>query len=78
MAVLQVRVDDELKNQAAEILDAVGIDLSTAVRMFLRKVILERGIPFDTRIDEVTLRARTTPTDIFPAAHTVRSRTKPT
>ena len=56
MAVLQVRVDDELKNQAAEILDAVGIDLSTAVRMFLRKVILERGIPFDTRIDEVTLR----------------------
>ncbi len=56
MAVLQVRVDDDLKNQSAEILDALGIDLSTAVRMFLKKVVLERGIPFDTRIDETTLK----------------------
>ena len=56
MSVLQVRVDEELKNQAAEILDAIGIDLSTAVRMFLKKVIIERGIPFDTRIDDITLK----------------------
>lgn len=56
MAVLQVRVDDELKTQASEILDAIGVDLSTAVRMFLKKVIIERGIPFDTRIDDVTLK----------------------
>lgn len=56
MAVLQVRVEDDLKNQSAEILDALGIDLSTAVRMFLKKVVLERGIPFDTRIDETTLK----------------------
>ena len=56
MAVLQVRVDEELKNQAAEILDAIGVDLSTAVRMFLKKVIIERGIPFDTRIDESSLK----------------------
>ena len=55
MSVLQVRVDEELKNQAAEILDAIGIDLSTAVRMFLKKVIIERDIPFDTRIDESSL-----------------------
>ena len=56
MSVLQVRIDEELKNQAAEILDAIGIDLSTAVRMFLKKVIIERGIPFDTRIDESSLK----------------------
>ena len=56
MAVLQVRVDDELKAQASEILDAIGVDLSTAVRMFLKKVIIERGIPFDTRIDESSLK----------------------
>ena len=56
MSVLQVRVDEELKNQAAEILDTIGIDLSTAVRMFLKKVIIERGIPFDTRIDDITLK----------------------
>ena len=56
MGALQVRVDDELKNQASEILDKLGIDLSTAVRMFLKKVILEGGIPFETKIDESSLK----------------------
>jgi len=55
MGVLQVRVDDELKNQSSEILNKLGIDLSTAVRMFLKKVILEGGIPFNAKIDESSL-----------------------
>ena len=57
MAVLQVRVDDDLKNQAAELLEKEGLDLSTAVRMFLKKVILHNGFPFDKGIDESTLKA---------------------
>ncbi len=56
MGVLQVRIDEDLKLQATEILDALGLDLSTAVRMFLKKVILERGLPFDSKIDETTLK----------------------
>ena len=56
MAVLQVRVDDDLKNQASMIFDGLGIDLSTAIRMFLKKVILENGLPFDTKFDDVTLK----------------------
>ena len=47
MAVLQVRVDDELKKQASELLEKEGLDLSTAVRMFLKKVVLQRCYPFD-------------------------------
>ena len=57
VAVLQVRVDEELKNQAAEILKEEGLDLSTAVRMFLKRVILERGFPFNKGIDEDSLKA---------------------
>ena len=57
MAVLQVRVDDDLKNQAAELLEKEGLDLSTAVRMFLKKVILHNGFPFDRGIDETALKA---------------------
>ena len=57
MGVLQVRVDDELKNQAAELLEKEGLDLSTAVRMFLKKVVLEEGFPFNKGIDESALRA---------------------
>ena len=57
MALLQVRVDNELKNQAAAIYDALGIDLSTAIRMFLKKSVASGGIPFETKIDDVTLNA---------------------
>ena len=52
MAVLQVRVDDELKNQASAIFNELGMDLSTAIRMFLKKSVSERGIPFETTLDE--------------------------
>ena len=55
MALLQIRVDEELKNQANAIYNELGIDLSTAVRMFLKKSVLEGGIPFDTKVDPLTL-----------------------
>lgn len=45
-SVLQVRVDDELRNQAAAIYEDLGIDISTAVRMFLKRSVLQKGIPF--------------------------------
>ena len=57
MAVLQVRIDDELKRQATEIYDELGLDLSTAVRMFLKRYVLVKGIPFGTTVDESTLKA---------------------
>lgn len=57
MTVLQVRVDEELKNQAGAVYSELGMDLSTAIRMFLKRSVLVGGIPFDTKIDETTLKA---------------------
>lgn len=57
MAVLQVRIEDDLKDQASAIYNELGIDLSTAVRMFLKKSILVGGIPFETKIAEPTRKA---------------------
>ena len=51
MALLQIRVDDELKKQASLIFNEIGIDLSTAVRMFLKRSVQEGGLPFGTKID---------------------------
>ncbi len=45
--LVQVRIDDELKNQATAVYDALGIDLSTAVRMFLKRSVMVNGVPFD-------------------------------
>ena len=45
-SLLQVRVEDSLKDEAAQVFEKLGIDTSTAVRMFLKRVIMENGIPF--------------------------------
>ena len=57
MALLQVRIDEELKNQATAIYNEIGIDISTAIRMFLKKSVQEGGLPFDPRISPATLTA---------------------
>lgn len=57
MALLQIRVEDSVKQEAGAIYKALGIDLSTAVRMFLIKSIIERGFPFENKLDESALRA---------------------
>ena len=48
--IIQVRVDRELKEQAAEVFDELGIDVPTAVRMFLKTVVREQGLPFGTSV----------------------------
>jgi len=47
--MLQIRIDDELKNQATTVFESLGMDISTAVRIFLKKSVAVNGIPFDVR-----------------------------
>ena len=41
------RVEPEIKEQAESILDQLGIPMSNAVGMFLRQIVIHRGIPFE-------------------------------
>lgn len=50
--VVQVRVDEELRAEAASIFEQLGFDLPTAVRMFLAKVAQERALPFSLALPE--------------------------
>ena len=43
---IHVRVDDDIKKQAQEIFNDMGLDISTAINMFIRQVIINRGFPF--------------------------------
>lgn len=45
-SLLQVRIEDSLKDEAAQVFERLGIDTSTAVRMFLKRAVMENGIPF--------------------------------
>lgn len=44
------RVEPEVKEQAEQILDQLGIPMSNAVGMFLRQVVLQGGLPFEVKL----------------------------
>lgn len=43
-------VEPEVKEQAEQVLNRLGIPMSNAVGMFLRQVVLQRGIPFEMKL----------------------------
>jgi len=48
-STLQIRIDDKLKEQAIALFDRLGLDLPTAVRIFLKKAVAENGVPFELK-----------------------------
>lgn len=48
---LNIRTDKEIKKQAEEIYSKLGLNMSTAVNLFLRASIRENGIPFDLKLN---------------------------
>ena len=48
----QIRIDEVTKKQAVELLEGLGLNLSDAVNMFLKQVVLRGGIPFDVKYPE--------------------------
>ncbi|HSW35022.1 MAG TPA: type II toxin-antitoxin system RelB/DinJ family antitoxin [Candidatus Limnocylindrales bacterium] len=49
---LNIRVDEELKRQAEAIYSELGLNMSTAMNMFLRYSVRYGGIPFELRIEK--------------------------
>lgn len=47
---LYIRLEPELKEQVELVLGQLGIPVSNAVNMFLKQVVLQRGIPFDIKL----------------------------
>ena len=50
MAVINIRVNDEVKKEAETIFKALGLNMSVAMNVFLKKCINENGIPFDLKV----------------------------
>ena len=46
------RVEPEIKEQAEQVLNLLGIPMSNAIGLFLRQVIMQRGIPFDMKLPD--------------------------
>lgn len=46
MTTIQIRIDEKTKTSAKRILDRLGVDMSTAIKAYLKQISLHKGIPF--------------------------------
>ncbi len=51
-ANLYARIEPDVKEQAENILSALGIPASNAINMFYKQIILQKGLPFDVKIPD--------------------------
>lgn len=56
-SMLHIRVDDETKQHATEALAEMGLSLSDAVRLFLRRVVVEQALPLELKVPNAQTRA---------------------
>ncbi len=49
---ISLRIDPKLRERAGKIFEELGLTTEEAVTLFLRQVVLRRGLPFDIRLPE--------------------------
>ena len=49
---MTIRTDKEIKQQAQMIFSELGLDMSTAINVFLRQAVIHRGFPFELTLDK--------------------------
>lgn len=49
MATITIRVDDKTKQQAEELFNNLGLNLTSAINIYLKKAIAEQGVPFEVK-----------------------------
>ena len=55
-AMVHVRVDEQVKAQAAETLASMGLTVSAAIRVFLTRVVADKELPFALKAPDATSR----------------------
>lgn len=55
--MVHVRVDEQTKVEAAATLAAMGLSVSDAVRVFLRRIAVEKALPFPIRVPNAETQA---------------------
>jgi DNA-damage-inducible protein J len=71
-AMLHVRIDQQIKEQATETLAAIGLSVSDAVRVFLMRVVADKQIPFQLKTPNTETRAAMDEADEILLTHNIR------
>ena len=48
----QVRIDENIKKQATELFSQLGMDMSSAINIFLRQCVMRGGLPFEVVVPQ--------------------------
>ena len=59
-STITVRVEDKLKKESGDVFREIGMDMSTAITIYLKQVVRTRGIPFPVSAEKpnaLTLKA---------------------
>lgn len=46
MSTIQVRIDEKTKKSAKKVLDKIGVDMSSAIKVYFKQIVISQGIPF--------------------------------
>lgn len=76
-SLIQVRVDENIKENAEEIFNSLGLSMSEAVRLFLKRSVIEQGLPFRMNLrndseepaDDITQPSENKKNDFDPIAY---------
>ena len=52
-ATVTARIDSDIKKEAEDILKKIGLNSSTAIGLFYKNVIINKGLPFRLRLDSL-------------------------
>lgn len=55
---INIRMDKKVKTDASKALAKMGLDMSTAIKLFLHQVVMEQGMPFTPTSNPAAIRAR--------------------
>lgn len=71
-SMLHVRIDDETKERATETLGAMGLSVSDAVRIFLRRVVADQQFPLELKVPNAETLAAMAEAEELIKAHRAR------
>jgi DNA-damage-inducible protein J len=54
--MIHVRIDEKIKKEAVETLEDMGLSMSDAVRVFLKRVVADKQLPFELKAPNSTTR----------------------
>ena len=52
----QIRIDADIKKQAMDLFSSLGLDMSSAVNLFLHQCVLRGGLPFSVEMPRFSQR----------------------